>query len=274
MNLKLFKKIVSNRDFISHIVAILEIILYVVLSLTYPHIAEKYGYMGFVYNFNLLRFLSSTLLVCFLIVIGIFIKNDFIYAVWHIYLVYNILPFTIGFYTSLNGFQVVVVHLIFMIVLILFSYIKFPNINFYNFNINNKNNFNILLVLAIILSLPFLYYLPYINFNNLLMKNIYETRFLFREISVKPLNYISTGLVRIILPVIFISSIIKKKYIISFISLFFIIYIFLCGAFVLLCGIIAMIVFFVVVIVLSCNFYCSCFFMSIFGYLLMIIYIS
>ena len=231
MYLKIFDKSFYTRKSISILVALLELILYLVLCFIYPYISKKYGYMGFVNEFNLSRFIFTSLLICLLIVIGIFIKRDFIYAVWNIYLVYTIFPFAIGFYSSLCEIQLILIHLIFMAILLLFSYVTFPKVNFYRFNIFNSNNFYLLVIFAIIFTLPFLYYLPYVNPKNILMKDIYETRYVFRNISLTPLNYLSTALVRVVLPVIFIASLIKKKYFIGFLSVVLIIYIFLCGAF-------------------------------------------
>lgn len=205
MYLKLFDKSFYTRKSISLLVALLELILYIVLCFIYPYISNEYGYMGFVNEFNLLRFIFASLLICLLFVIGIFIQRDFIYAVWNIYLVYTIFSLAIGFYSSLCEIHLILIHLLFMAILLLFSYVTFPKVKFYRFNIFNSNNFYILVIFAIILTLPFLYYLPYVNPKNILMKDIYETRYLFRNISLKKLNYLSTVLVRVVLPVIFIS---------------------------------------------------------------------
>lgn len=246
MVISFLNKQINTRNKRSLFVAIIQLLLYIVLCIVYPVISRKFGYMGFVNEFHVLRFFIVSIMVSFLVFIGMFIKRDFIYAIWNIYLAYTIFPTAIGYYSSLCGIQILFIHLIFMIVLLIFSQVTFPIIKFYQFNIEYSNNYYVLLFIAVILTLPFLYYLPYINPHNLLMQDLYATRYLFRKITIPWLDYIINPLVRVILPVLFITSVFKKKYLIALLSAGMVIYLFLCGAFrSYFVGLIAVVAFFI-----------------------------
>lgn len=241
-----FNSFINSRTKISLLVVLIQIFLFISLSLIYPFIVKKFGYMGFVYNIQIVPFITVNVLVLFLILIGFFIKRDFIYAIWNIYLAYLIFPAAIGFYSTLCSIQVLLIRLFFMAVLLTFTFITFPKFKFYKFNINFNNNYYYLFFIALILILPFLYYLPFINVRNLLIQNIYETRILFRSISISWFDYIINPLVRFILPILFITSIFKKKYFLAFLSACMILYLYLCGSFrSYLVGFIAIITFFI-----------------------------
>ncbi len=71
----------------------------------------------------------------------------------------------------------------------------------------------ILLLICILFISPFLRYLPYINISNFFLKDVYETRVLFRTLDHWPLiGYFLSPLSRILLPVLLIVSIEKRFY--------------------------------------------------------------
>ena len=96
---------------------------------------------------------------------------------------------------------------------------------------NNQVPYLITVVLTILISLPFLQYLPYINLRNLLLQDIYETRAIFNFISTRTTVYLIAPLTRVLLPIVIAQSLKRKNY--GFTGLFIVIYayIYLCGAF-------------------------------------------
>ena len=96
---------------------------------------------------------------------------------------------------------------------------------------NNQVPYLITVVLTILISLPFLQYLPYINLRNLLLQDIYETRAIFNSISTRTTVYLIAPLTRVLLPIVIAQSLKRKNY--GFTGLFIVIYayIYLCGAF-------------------------------------------
>lgn len=224
-------KLISDSTKITSIITFLQLVFYISLCMVYPRIARDFAYMGFVNEFNVFRFIIMGGLVLFLLFIGKFIKRDFIYAVWNIYLSYTLFPCAIGYYTGLCGLTIVLIHLIFLFMLFLFSRKKMQQIKFYSFSISNNRNYIFLWGIVLLLILPFLLYLPYINPRNLLFEDLYETRFLFRSISINRLNYLINPLVRVMIPILFIVSIHKKQYFAAILSLILVLYLFLCGAF-------------------------------------------
>src|SRR5699024_12300021 len=73
-------------------------------------------------------------------------------------------------------------------------------------------------------------YLRYINLENLLLVDIYETRSKFSDIDTGLTGYLKAPLARIILPVLIIWKIERKQFIMVAIYSLMVIYIFLTGA--------------------------------------------
>lgn len=83
----------------------------------------------------------------------------------------------------------------------------------------------------VVLCIPFLKYLPYINLKNLLLQDIYETRYLFQSVSTPLMLYLIAPLTRVLFPVVFVQSLKEKKYLVTGLYFLLYIYIFLCGAY-------------------------------------------
>lgn len=96
---------------------------------------------------------------------------------------------------------------------------------------DSQISYRITVVLTILLAIPFLRYLPYINIRNLWLQDIYETRTIFNSISTKTTVYLIAPLTRVLLPVVLVQSLRRKNYIFTGFFLVVYAYIFLCGAF-------------------------------------------
>lgn len=210
---------------------LVEIVLFTLLSLVWPYVAEKFAYHGFIYEFNIFRFLIASGIIIFCFIIGKAIRKGLLGAVWHIYFMYLIFPATIFYYSTTTSINLLFINLVFLITLFFGKYISFK-MQFSKLSINKLNNYFILSLIALLLFIPFIYYYGgYINIKNLFLDEVYETRYVFREIRISVLSYLINPMVRVILPVLIVASIIKKKrtFLILFIGM--VLFLFLCGAF-------------------------------------------
>lgn len=226
---KLFK---NNNSEIRDRLIILEVIVFIGLTLSYILVvAKKYNYMGFDYLFQIDKFLFGMFLTILFMILGYIIKNDFFFAVYHIILMYYFFGTTIYFQYNTVTIDIVISQCILLIILFFFSCINI-NIKIPSYNIEkNPIMAKILLGIAIIGLLPFIYhYIKYINLKNLLLIDVYESRYLFRKINVRYLGYLVSPLARIIAPILVIYSLEYKKKLMLAISISIIVYIYLCGA--------------------------------------------
>ena len=195
-------------------IQILELTMYILLNLSYILvISPAFGYMGFEYDFSILRILISLIIVLSFVHFGKFVGSGLLYAVWHMVLIICLLPHLVFYTFSSGNLSASFGYIIFLIILLLFSKLKLHNINSKVINIQQGSNLTIFLVITFILFVPFLYYLPYINIRNLWLTEVYETRVLFREINHwNILSYLLSPLSRVLLPALIIVSINRKNY--------------------------------------------------------------
>lgn len=209
-----------------------EIICFICLSIAYCLIISKvYNYMGFNFIFKTSRFILGLSIIGIFTMIGIFIKDKIIYAIWNILLVYNLYGTVIIYQYNEVSIKPTIAMIIMLVVILLVSSIRF-NFKASKYNIeSNKYIIKRILIVSLILLLPFIIrYIDKINLKNLLLIDIYETRLDFREINMGILGYLVSPLTRVVAPILMAYSIkYKKKYTFA-LSLFIIIYIFLCGA--------------------------------------------
>ena len=195
-------------------IQILELTMYILLNLSYILvISPAFGYMGFEYDFSILRILISLIIVLSFVHFGKFVGSGLLYAVWHMVLIICLLPHLVFYTFSSGNLSASFGYIIFLIILLLFSKLKLHNINSKVINIQQGSNLTIFLVITFILFVPFLYYLPYINIRNLWLTEVYETRVLFREINHwNILSYLLYPLSSVLLTALIIFMINRKNY--------------------------------------------------------------
>ncbi|QSS99780.1 hypothetical protein IMZ31_17215 [Pontibacillus sp. ALD_SL1] len=191
-------------------------------------ISDRFSYMGFTYTFNFPKLLIGTVILILMLLLNYFIKDKFIFAVWNIMFTYLFAGEVIYYQYSENSSIVQLLTIsITLICLILVSRSK--KVFTDNKKINRVDR--ILTPLSLILISPFIIlYYKYIDLKNLLLIDVYQTRALFRNISIPLTGYIYAPLVRIILPVLIVRNIEYRKWL--KVTLFFsmIVYVYLCGA--------------------------------------------
>jgi len=211
MKLTIKGKTLSFSNTIS--LQLLELIIFFLLILSYVIVVSTdYGYMGFENDFSFSRILISLTVVLFFIQMGKWLDAGLLHAIWHMVLIICLLPHLVFYAFSSGNLSASLGYMIFLLVLFFFSKLKLHNINSKVINIQQGSNLIIVLGITLILFLPFLYYLPYVNIRNLWFKDIYETRIIFRNInSLEGLSYLLSPLSRVLLPALIIVGLKRKK---------------------------------------------------------------
>ncbi len=208
-----------------------QIAIFIALLITYKLIINPvYGYSGFDTKFSGETLLIACVLMSFLLFIGLYIKNEFIYACWQILFLF-MFPGTAVFQSYNSGsIDPLFAVSIFLFVIAFSDVIRFKAKGFeLNINENDRNLYAFLLIVLLMI-LPFVLYLPYINLKNLFFIDIYKTRLIFREIQSSISGYLYSPLSRVALPALIVIAIARKKWLLLIISSLLLIYLFLCGA--------------------------------------------
>lgn len=195
-------------------IQLLELIVFILLLLSYRFVVSTaFEYMGFVNNFSFYRLLIAIPIALLFIQAGKWLYPGLLQTIWHMILIICLFPHLIFYSFTSGDLSSSVGYAIFLTILLLVSKLKIHNIRSKVINIQEGSNLILILGITIILFLPFLYYLPYINIQNLWLKGIYETRVLFRSInSSEALAYLISPLSRVLLPALIVVSINQKKW--------------------------------------------------------------
>ncbi|GMG69720.1 hypothetical protein [Tetragenococcus halophilus] len=208
-------------------VIILEIIIYVGLLISYIFvIAEKYDYMGFIISFDPFKFIIGLVVFLILIFLSLFVRYGIVWAIWEMIFSLFMVPEIIMFqFADTSYIQIVSLSLV-LTLLVFVSKIKrkFSGIR------RVSNSRQLLTIGSILMFIPFLQFIRYIDLKNLLLIDVYKTRMLFRNVGDSITGYLNAPLVRILLPVLVVGSIERKKWKSTFFFLLMILYVYLCGA--------------------------------------------
>ena len=206
-------------------------VLYLVLNFIYITVSQEYAYMftKFTCEFQLDKFLFSSLWIVLLIFLSRYISSNFIYFVYVLTLILIFFGEAICFQYNIDSNSIVLNTVgCALVVMFLLQNIK---IKIRPTKISGKKSEILLNILVFILFIPFvIYYIKYINIKNLLLIDVYETRALFRTVSNQFTGYLEAPLVRILLPYLIIRSYTEKKWSKVIIFCIMVLYIFLCGA--------------------------------------------
>ncbi|EGP4983892.1 hypothetical protein [Enterococcus lactis] len=191
-------------------------------------ISDIFSYMGFSAEFDIKKFIVTNVLTIILLFVGSIVQNNFLSLVWWVFFYIFFVGEAIYFQYSVNSTMYIVIGVSIFLVLLPF----FSNSNKRLEVINIKgDSLSVLVIIAVVLFIPiFATSYKYINLNNLLLIDVYETRSVFREFNNPLIGYIRAPLVRIIAPYIIIKSMEKKKYIYASIGTGIIIFVYLSGA--------------------------------------------
>ncbi|WP_297518474.1 hypothetical protein [uncultured Clostridium sp.] len=202
-------------------VFILQLLSYISLCGVYKYIIlEDFEYNGFKYIKNDEKFLIGIIIILCILLIIMLVRDKFWFLVINIIVTMYLFGSVIYFQFSDGNIKVVLSQVILIITLIIFSNINIKNhLNKKNLE-NNISKKKILFIFSLGTMIVFIiFYGKYINLNNLFLIDVYETRLIFREVSISILDYIYAPLSRVILPILLIVYIRdkdkKKIYIIT-----------------------------------------------------------
>lgn len=195
-------------------VAGLLFLIYIVLLLNYYFVISKvFSYNGYSIDFfSFYKFVFSFSLSAIMIMVSVFFKNDFYKIVYSIsitvyyfgqsiYYIYNDSPFILVVYTAIP-------------LVMIFLADKLDDDKFIKrriINLNDRFTRYFILVLVLILILPFLKYFQTVNFKNLFLMEIYETRSMIKEYDRGILGYLFSPLSRVVFPFLLVLGIIRKN---------------------------------------------------------------
>ena len=189
-------------------------LMYNALLLNYIFVISKvFSYDGYsVEFFSFYKFVFSFSLSVFMIILSVFFKNDFYKIVYgisitiyyfgqSIYYIYNDSPFILVVYMAIP-------------LIMIFLADKLDNNIFIgrrivDFNDNVTRYF--FLILILILILPFFKYYETVNFKNLFLMDIYETRLMIKEYDRGILGYIFSPLSRVVFPFLLVLGIVSRR---------------------------------------------------------------
>ncbi len=185
--------------------------------------------MGFIYDYNFIKFIQvKIILFLVLFFMNFKTKSGFIYIVESIYIVFLVFPNLIIYeYVPTNSYIIKTI-LFFVFLLHISQYFNF-RIGFRK--VTEKQSMILILVVSFLVFLPFLLECKNnLNLNVLSFTDIYDVRkensghfFLFS-------GYLFSWLSKVILPILFVYSMIKRNFVISFITLFILLYLFVAMA--------------------------------------------
>ncbi len=209
-------------------VFLLELLVFLIISFIYVYIIKDvYGYMGFASDVEGMRVFVGFLFFIPMLFLGTQIRDEFFYTIWHIVFILFFFGQVIFYQYTEGSINPVIANAILLTVLFFASYVK---VNFKIYRFKGKL-LNIILLVSILLFTPiFIKYLPYVDYRNLLLENIYSTRFYFREFNDPYIGYIRGPLSRVVLPALMIIAIVKRKVWLAMLSAAMIMFIFLVGA--------------------------------------------
>lgn len=182
------------------------------------------GFKGEIHGSNIL---VGGLFFLTLLYLGSKVQGEFFFTIWHMIFVLFLFGQIIFFQFSGGSLKPVIANSILMVVLFIASFFKW---NFKVIALKGKLLGMITLV-SLVLFIPiFIKYLPHVDYKNLLLINVYESRLYFREFDDQYFGYLRAPLSRVVLPSLLIIAIIKRKAWLAILSISLIIFIFLVGA--------------------------------------------
>ncbi len=188
-----------------------------------------FEYSGFKYTENTYKIIESSIL--FVITLGLINYrkiSKFIYAVNMIIFLFMTIPNYILYMFMDTPKVIIYSYFLLHFLIIMISMLK---LNFKSYSIKSTQENKILLILSFLLLLPF--FIKYgfnLNFNVLLLQDIYEVRATSIEGNNIFTNYFYSWLSRVVLPFLIVYGVIKKKKTFLIIGSFATLYLFLIAA--------------------------------------------
>ncbi|MBC6997550.1 hypothetical protein [Cytophaga sp. FL35] len=186
-----------------------------------------YGYMGHDHDILIGKVIIGWFFFIPMVIIGTKVKGDFFYTIWHV--IFILYFFGQIIYYQFNDGLIQPMASNAILLLVLFS-CSFFRMEFKIIRLKGEM-LTIVLLISVILFVPiFIKYLPHVNYRNLMLSDVYETRLYFRGIQDSYFGYLSAPLSRVILPSLLIIGLLNKNWWLVLLGVFMISFIFLVGA--------------------------------------------
>jgi len=186
---------------------------------------------GLVYDFSFLKFCFTSLLVLLNVFVLSSIRlKDMLYAVLVLVLVFFVFPSAVLLINVEEvDTRIFLSQNLFFWIILLTGKVK---IKISSKRTSIKSSKNLLLFVVLIGIIPFvILYLPYINLENLLLRNVYETRELMGlRVSNFYTDYTYSWFSKLLIPALLVFGLFQKSKTIIFIGIFSLVYLYLCGA--------------------------------------------
>jgi hypothetical protein len=190
-------------------------------------ISIQFYYLGFHFDFSILKFIESKILYFILILLSYFLYNrsSFIFAIFVLLILFFYIPNAILFSYGDMIRGPVYSNFIFIFI---FSIIASFKIKLNTIRIPKKYISLFFIILALLVFLPIFFVYGFkINLNTLLLKDIYKTRAIFSDKETSIIKYFYNWEVKAIIPLLLVYLLIQKKYFQSFFAFSILIYLFL-----------------------------------------------
>ncbi|QLE02361.1 oligosaccharide repeat unit polymerase [Galbibacter sp. BG1] len=214
------------------------VLLYVLLNVLFfftvreLHVFKKASIGASInYEFDILKFFLISLIIFGFILSTVFIKvKDFLYSIILLILIFFVIPSAI-LYSNIKDLSIGIFtsHSILFISVIVVGKVK---IRFNSKTVGIRLAKKVLMLTILIGLLPFLIlYSPYLNFKNLILIDIYETRAIMSNaVNNIYVNYTYSWFNKILIPLLIVFGVYHRNKLTVLISVFSLIFLFLCGA--------------------------------------------
>ena len=215
-----------DRNFLK--IQLLLLFVFIVLEFYYKFfISVQFDYLGFNYDFSIVKFFEAKVLY-FILIFGsyfMYTRSMFIFSIFILLALFFFIPNAVMFLFG-NGFRgPIYSNFLFILIFILISSYK---IKLTVFNIPNKYILISFIGLALVVFTPiFLVYGFNIHVNTLLLKDIYLTRDAFSAKETSMIKYFYNWEVKTIIPLLLVYLLINKRQIQAFFVFAMLIYLFL-----------------------------------------------
>jgi hypothetical protein len=197
---------------------------YVIMEFYYQYlIIPNFPRFGFHLNLNITKYFETKFLFVFVLWMTVITsrKSQFVFSIVVFFIIFFLIPSLITYSFSDQIPEPSYSIIILLVCLCIFSSneIRIPLIK------DNKLSFGLVMLLIFAALFPVLIKFGfYLNINNLLLKEVYDTRELFDEQSNTSINYLFNWLVKAIVPIALIYFLINRRYwfaVITFMTLLY-----------------------------------------------------
>lgn len=212
--------------------SIILLLIYIFLDIIYKNvIVEIFAYVGFkLVENNIFVDVIAYLIIAIVIYLINFTRNSiFSNIILQLTAVLFLFPSLIMHKNMHTNLQIPIAHLLFFF--ILYVNLKYFKIRIKSKTLKSNQKLLTLLIIVLVMIIPFIFtFRNNINFKNLFLQDLYETRFNQRELNTPYLAYTYSWLSKIIIPITIIFAIISKSKIKLLLLLILSVYLFLVGA--------------------------------------------